>query len=338
MADSASSSDYKLDNLTVTAKDAADDLGKLAVEKTTFGALKSDQVFSQPPALSGSDELAVGGIKLGISASATYQATAFVRSTDTDPDGVVTVGANQAWLKAELALVADLSGNSGSRKLGSASAKAEGSTKTDVRLLDYRLHSPNDLVAQAVVDAIQSARFAVRVADVDQLDSGSRLAVVESGDLSLTLKLSVADTLSASLMAIVKAASQQDPRWTASWGWALATALPPISELSLRGSVAGRQQTYLQSAQDLLEKQGQAMEVVTAPRYTAQEKPELEPIDLAGLGGRSPGSRSPSRRSACARSGVRTAPRAIPPRFSTPPAKPSRRSPRGAAIAHRSRA
>src|SRR5262249_23728342 len=94
---------------------------------------------------------------------------------------------------------------SGSFQAGPASADAEGSTKTDVRLLDYRLHSPNDLVAQAVVDAIQSARFAVRVADVDQLDSGSRLAVVESGDLSLALNLSVSDTLSVSLAALDKA-------------------------------------------------------------------------------------------------------------------------------------
>ncbi|HEY2295710.1 MAG TPA: hypothetical protein VGM86_33825 [Thermoanaerobaculia bacterium] len=205
MADSASSSDYKLDDLTVTVKDADDDLGKLAVEKTTFSELKSDQIFSQPPALSGSDELAIGDTKLEVSASATYQATAFVHSTDTDPDGVVTVGTGQAWLKAELALVADLSGDSESRRLGPASADAEDSTKTDVRLLDYRLHSPGDLVAQAVIDAIKSARFAVRVADVDQLDSGSRLAVVESGALSLTLKLSVADTLSASLAALDKA-------------------------------------------------------------------------------------------------------------------------------------
>src|SRR4051794_6062243 len=205
MADSAASSDHKLDDLTVTVKDAADDLGKLAVEKTTFAQLKSDQIFSQPPSLSGSDALAVGDVRLEVSASATYQATAFVHSTDTDPDGVVTVGAGQGWLKAELALVADLSGGSGSRRLGPAAADAGGSTKTDVRLLDYRLHSPDDLVAQAVVDTIKGARFAVRVADVDQLDSGSRLAVVESGALSLTLTLSVAETLSASLAALDKA-------------------------------------------------------------------------------------------------------------------------------------
>lgn len=205
MADSASSSDYKLDDLTVTVKDAADDLGKLAVEKTTFSQLKSDQIFSQPPALAGSDALTIGDTSLEVSASATYQATAFVQPTDADPDGVVTVGTGQAWLKQELALVANLSGDSGSRRLGPASADAEDSTQTNVRLLDYRLHAPTDLVAQAVVDAIKSARFAVRVADVDQLDSGSRLAVVESGALSLTLKLSVADTLSASLAVLDKA-------------------------------------------------------------------------------------------------------------------------------------
>jgi hypothetical protein len=208
---SASSSDYKLDNLTVTVKDAADDLGKLAIEKTKFSDLKSDQIFSQAPSLAGSDELTIGDTRLEVSASATYQATAFVHTTDVDPDGIVKVGDNQAWLKQELTLVADLSGDSGSRKLGPASADAEDSTQTKVRLLDYRLHSPDDLVAQAVVDAIQGARFAVRVADVDQLDSGSRLAVVEGGDLSLTVKLSLADTLSASLAELDKALGVSAP-------------------------------------------------------------------------------------------------------------------------------
>jgi hypothetical protein len=74
MADSALSNDYKLDDLTVTVKDAADDLGKLAVEKTTFSQLKSGQIFSQAPALAGSDALAIGDTKLAVSAWLRYTA------------------------------------------------------------------------------------------------------------------------------------------------------------------------------------------------------------------------------------------------------------------------
>jgi len=207
MADSSSTagSDFKLDSLQVQVKDQVGTLADLVAKQTRFLDLPSNQIFGTPPSISGSDDLAIDQTKLAVSASAAYNATAFVHPQDVDPDGIVTTGADDAWLKQELALSASVSGTQGNLTFGLATASASGAAKGNVRLLDYRQHSIQDLVGQAVIDGITGARFAVRAQDVAQLDAGSRLAFLAGGSLALNVKLSVADTLSASLTALDRA-------------------------------------------------------------------------------------------------------------------------------------
>lgn len=201
-APSSTNGDYKLDNLDVTVKDAAGDLAKLIKDQTEFLNLPSNQIFTKPPQLSGSDNIMIGNTQVGVSASATYNATAFVHPQDVDPDGIVTTSADDAWLKQELALAASVSGKDGSLKVGAETVGVDASASGNVRLLDYRHHSIQDLAGQAVIDAILGARFVVRSEDVSKVDDNSRLAFLAGGSLSLGVTLTVADVLSSSLTAL----------------------------------------------------------------------------------------------------------------------------------------
>lgn len=196
------SSDYKFDDLGITVKDAAGTLAKLLLSKVTFAKVElgaQDQVFATPPKLDGAYNFTVGKWGIGVDASATYQASAFRASSDTDPDGIVTVPAGSAWLKQELALAASVSGSDQNIPFGLATASVDGKAAANVRLLDYRLYPLATPVGSALETAILGARFAFRDADIDQLDAGSRLALVAGGKLALAASVTFADTLSASL-------------------------------------------------------------------------------------------------------------------------------------------
>jgi hypothetical protein len=198
-------SDYKFDSLDITVKDAAGTLADLLVSKTTFANVSlapQNKIFSAPPQLDGNHNFPVGQWNIGVDASASYQASAFRKPNDTDPDGVVTVPANGAWLKQELALAASVQGSDQSIPFGLANAKVGVNAGANARLLDYRLHSLGDPVGSALETAILGARFAFRDADINLLDGSSRLALIAGGNLALSASITFADTLSASLAAL----------------------------------------------------------------------------------------------------------------------------------------
>jgi hypothetical protein len=88
------------------------------------------------------------------------------------------------------------------------------------------------------------------------------------------------------VMKVAEAAAAKDySPWMESWSWALAAALPPITELKFRTSVEDRIRLYYDSAKDLLKKKNEDVETVTKPsRYTQEERIWLDPIDMAGVG------------------------------------------------------
>jgi hypothetical protein len=223
----APTSDYRLDGLAVTVKDAAATLAGLLANGADFANVTlypdspapnspsspqapaqaaaqpaQNQIFATPPSLSGSDAFTVEKAAIAVGASAAYKAAVLRAPGDTDPDQVVTVASGSAWLKQELALLANVSGNAQGVPFGLATANASVDSGANVRLLDYRRHPLTDPVGAALLGAITTARFAFRAADLDALDGSSCLALLAGGSLALTAKVTFSDTLSASLAAL----------------------------------------------------------------------------------------------------------------------------------------
>jgi hypothetical protein len=131
-----------------------------------------------------------------------------------------------------------------------------------------------------------SPALAARWADLAELWAGQpALAGAVAGADGKDVEAVVEVVLSnAGVLAVAKAARERNPLWLESWAWALAAALPSIPDLGFRRSVQDRLRLYLQSAKNLLQR-AEIVEVVDVPAYnSSQERAQLEPIDLAGLG------------------------------------------------------
>lgn len=187
----------KLAGLDVTVVEAAQKLGKLVQDGTTFAQVNVAPANLIPPLpLTGQDTVVLDDARFSVGGSFNARLTVgvFNEVTDKDDDQILQLAAGEAALR--YALTVDIKGSAGG-KIGNLGFGLDASLGAS--LLSYRAHRPAEEVGKAMIADLASFRLPLRLSDVQALEKGDILACTVRGMLALHARLTVADVLTAAL-------------------------------------------------------------------------------------------------------------------------------------------